>query len=411
MRSSGAVAVRQCAWVPGTRPIDIDLGLSRDGARYRQALLLVERDGVPWGLVDVPAPGGVVHGNLVEEAANAKVRSGRWPSIDNLTRDAPAIRLRVVIPTCNDANRVVRAVASLLRTPDADLEVVVVENRPRGSTVEKVLWSMFPDEPRLTYREEARPGLSRARNRGAEGATDGLIGFIDDDTVAHPFWTTAMRAAAAGDGERPVGVLAGRILPLGLENEAQLLFHRFTGFGEQDVGSIYRLDRPPDGNRLFPYAPGTFGSGACLCLPAPAFAALGGFDSRLGTGTPARGGEDLDMFVRALYAGFSVRYVPEAIIWHDHPDSLEELPTKVFGYGVGLAAMMTKHAVAGPDRIGFARRIPWGLRHLVDSHSTKNSSKFADFPWRFNVMQFLGLVVGPIGYARSTCQARAWSRQ
>jgi GT2 family glycosyltransferase len=410
MRSSGAVAVRQYAWVPGTRPIDIDLGLSRDGARYRQALLLVEFDGVPWGLLDVPAPDGVVHGNLVEKAANAKVRSGRWPSIERLTRDAPAIRLRVVIPTCNDAKRVVRAVASVLRTPDADLEVVVVENRPRGSTVEKVLWSTFPDEPRLTYREEARPGLSRARNRGAEGATDGLIGFIDDDTVAHPFWTTAMRAAAAGDGECPVGVLAGRILPLGLENEAQLLFHRFTGFGEQDVGSIYRLDRPPDSNRLFPYAPGTFGSGACLCLPAPAFAALGGFDSRLGTGTPARGGEDLDMFVRALYAGFSVRYVPEAIIWHDHPDSLEELPAKMFGYGVGLAAMLTKHAVAGPDRIGFARRIPWGLRHLVDSHSTKNSSKSAGFPLRFNVMEFLGLLVGPIGYSRSTRQARAWSR-
>ena len=411
MRSPGAVAVRQYEWVPGTRPIDINLGLSRDGARYERALLLVERGGVPWGLVEVPAPDGVVHGTLVEDAANAKVRSGRWSSVDSLAGDARATRLRVVIPTCNDAKRVVRAVASVLRTPDADLEVVVVENRPRGSTVEEVLWSTFPDEPRLSYREEARPGLSRARNRGAEGATDGLIGFIDDDTVAHPFWTSAMRAAAAGDGEIPVGVLAGRILPLGLENEAQLFFHRFTGFGEQDLGSIYRLDRPPNNNRLFPYAPGTFGSGACLCLPAPAFAALGGFDCRLGTGTPARGGEDLDMFVRALYAGFSVRYVPEAIIWHDHPDSLDELPAKVFGYGVGLAAMMTKHAVAGPDRIGFARRIPWGLRHLVDTHSTKTSSRAAGRPWRFNVVEFLGLLVGPIGYARSTRQARVWSRQ
>lgn len=408
--AESAIAVRQYKWLSGVPPVDIDLGVSRDGRVYRRALLLVERSGVPWGVVEVPAPDGVVRGRLVEEMAAAKINAGRWPAAASLVQDAPAVRLRVVIPTCQDAKRVVRAVASVLGAPDPDLEVVVVENRPRGSTVEGVLADTFPDEPRLSYREESRPGLSHARNCGAEGATHGLIGFLDDDVVAHRYWATAMRAAARGNGERPVGVMAGRILPLGLENQAQLIFHRFTGFGEQDLGRIYRLDRPPEGSRLFPYAPGMFGSGASLCLPAAAFSSLGGFDQHLGTGTPARGGEDLDVFVRALYAGYSVRYVPEAIIWHEHPDSLEGLPWKVFAYGAGLSAMMTKHAVAGPDRAGFARRIPSGLRHLVDPHSSKNSSKSADFPWRLTAMEALGLLAGPVGYARSRRQGRSRSR-
>ena len=168
---------------------------------------------------------------------------------------------------------VVRTVASVLRAPDPDLEVVVVENRPRGSTVKDVLADTFPYESRLSYRKEHRPGLSRTRNCGAEGTAEGLLGLLDDDIGVHPHWVTAMRAAARGDDERPIRVIAGRIVPLELDIEAQLLFHRSTGFGEQDLGSIYRLDRPPEGRRLFPSAPGRFGSGASPCRRASAVSA------------------------------------------------------------------------------------------------------------------------------------------
>jgi GT2 family glycosyltransferase len=400
-----AIAVRQYAWSPGETPVDLDLGVSRGGEPYRRALVLVERDGVPLGVLDVPTADGVVRGRVVEELAGAEVDSGRWRSPGDLGLDAPSIRLRVVIPTCNNAQRVVRAVASVLRGPDPDLEVVVVENRPRGSMVASALAEAFPHESRVSYREEPRPGSSRARNCGAEGAEDGLVGFLDDDVVAHPHWVGAMRAASA---ERPGGLATGRILPLRLENEAQLAFQRFTGFGEQDLGATYRLDDPPGGSRLFPYAPGAFGSGASLCLPVSAFAALGGFDIRLGTGIPAKGGEDLDILVRALYMGYVVTYVPQAVVWHEHPDSLEGLPSKAFAYGVGLSAMMTKHALDGPDRAGLARRVPVGLFHLAGLHARKQASGIVPSGQRLKkmeAMEVLGLLVGPVAYARSLRQA------
>ncbi len=404
--SEQPIAVRHFELGDGAPRQDIDLGVSREGRRYGRALVLVENDGIPWGVVEVPASGGVLSAEDVARETDARVASGAWLPATTLSADAPSTPLRVVVPTCRNPQRVVRAVASLLRGPDPNLEIVVVENRPTGSTVAQVLEETFPDEHRLSCRDEHRPGLSRARNCGAEGVGPGLVGFLDDDIVAHPLWVPAMRAAAAAPSPLPIGILAGRILPIGLENAAQLFFHRFTGFGEDDLPATYRLDDPPPGNGLYPYAPGMFGSGASLCFPTEAFAALGGFDERLGTGTPSRGGEDLDVFVRALYATLAVRYVPQAVIWHDHPDSLDGLPSKVYSYGFGLSAMLTKHAVAGPDRSGFLRRVPAGFRHFVDPESSKNASKSVDYPRRLALMEVLGVASGPVGYARSRWQSR-----
>jgi GT2 family glycosyltransferase len=405
--SDQPIAVRHYEAGDGADRADVVLGASREGFAYARALVLAEYHGVPWGVLDLRVPGGVLSGDAVTRAAEARVAAGMWPSPELLAHDAPSTRIRVVVPTCRNPQRVVRAVASLLRGPDPDLEIVVVENRPTGSTVARVLEETFPGESRVTCRDEHRPGLSRARNCGAEGAEEGLVGFLDDDIVAHPLWVPAMRAAAAGPDEAPVGVLAGRILPMGLENAAQLFFHRFTGFGENDLPATYRLDPPPDGNPLYPYAPGMFGSGASLCFPVDAFRAMGGFDERLGTGTPSRGGEDLDIFVRALYLGYAVRYVPQAVIWHDHPDSLEGLPSKIYSYGFGLSAMLTKHAVAGPDRVGFLRRIPSGVHHFMDPSSSKNASKSLDYPRRLALMELLGVAAGPVGYAKSCWRARS----
>ncbi len=311
--------------------------MSREGVRYERALVLVESGGIPWGVFELPAPGGVLSADDVATEADARVAAGVWPPGAALSIDAPATPLRVVVPTCRNPQRVVRAVASLLRGPDPHLEIVVVENRPTGSTIAQVLAETFPDEPRVSCRDEHRPGLSRARNCGAEGVGPGLVGFLDDDIVAHPLWVPAMRAAASAPSPLPIGILAGRILPIGLENAAQLFFHRFTGFGENDLPATYRLDDPPAGNGLYPYAPGMFGSGASLCLPTDAFAALGGFDERLGTGTPSRGGEDLDIFVRALYARLAVRYVPQAVIWRR--------PSRLVGWAAVKGVLVRVRAV------------------------------------------------------------------
>ena len=43
---------------------------------------------------------------------------------------------------------------------------------------------------------------------------------------------------------------------------------------------------------------------------------VGGFDERLGPGTPFPGAEDNDLGFRLLESGYRIIYVPEAVIWH-----------------------------------------------------------------------------------------------
>src|SRR6202008_2608445 len=67
---------------------------------------------------------------------------------------------------------------------------------------------------------------------------------------------------------------------------------------------------------LFPFRVGVYGSGANLAIRADRYWALGGFDEALGTGTAARGGEDLDLFLRLILAGQPLVYEPAAYLRH-----------------------------------------------------------------------------------------------
>ena len=101
---------------------------------------------------------------------------------------------------------------------------------------------------------------------------------------------------------------------------------------------------------------------------------LGGFANDLGAGTRARGGEDLDLYVRVLLARHLLVYEPAAVIWHRHPDGPQHLQREIFNYGVGLSAMMTKQMLDGHTR-AILGRVPAGLRFVRDPASRKNVRK------------------------------------
>ena len=256
--------------------------------------------------------------------------------------------ISVVIATCANPQMAVGCVESILAAVDGRFEVVVVENRPDRSTVADALAAAFPGDARIRYVEEHRPGLAWARNAGLEAARGELIAFTDDDVQIDRGWAPAVRAAFASAPE--VDCVTGLILPRELETAAQLLDERFASFGKGFERRTYSIDEPPSDQPLFPYTAGYFGSGANMTFRSSAIRALGGFDRALGTGTPARGGEDLDICVRLLHSGRRLTYEPAAMVWHRHPDTYAAVRRQVFGYGVGLGAMLGKHVACGPNR-------------------------------------------------------------
>ncbi|HSS05100.1 MAG TPA: glycosyltransferase [Solirubrobacterales bacterium] len=309
--------------------------------------------------------------------------------------------ISVVIPTCDSDSTLVRCIRSVLSSDYENFEVIVVDNRPKSTATRAALTTHFADDARVKYADEARPGSSYARNKGLSLAEGEIVAFADDDTVVDSGWLHAIAVAFTPE----VSCVTGLILPLTIDTPEQALFEQFAGFGKGLEDRSFLLDDNHN-DPLFPYAAGTFGSGANTALRKSVALKLGGFDGRLGAGTPACGGEELDIYIRLLLAGEEIVYSPSAVLFHEHPSDDRGLRRRVFNYGVGLTAMLTKQMVTGP-RIPLLRATPAGVRYLLDSRSRKNASRDRDYPRMLTVFERLGMLAGPLAFAFSARRAKA----
>ena len=157
---------------------------------------------------------------------------------------------------------------------------------------------------------------------------------------------------------------------------------------------------------MYPYAPGTIGSGANTILRRSVALELGGFEPTLGAGTLALGGEDLDLYMRLLLRGQAIAYEPSAIVWHEHPDGPQRLRSQVYRYGVGLGATFAKQLFRGPARRELLRAVPAGVRYGTDPQSRKNAAKGDDYPRSLDWLERAGVVAGPVAYALSATAGR-----
>jgi O-antigen biosynthesis protein len=380
------------------------LPVSRSGVAYRRVLVFLRRGGYPLGWIALPVSGdGEVSLEMLDDAFDqpdeASLSATDSPEKNSVVAHEMESLLSVVVATCANVDSVIRCVEGIQASVTGPFEIIVVENRPAHSTVERALAERFGGDERIRYVEEHRPGLSWARNAGLSAARGELVAFTDDDVVVDPAWVGAIRAAFAGTPE--VGCVTGLILPLELETPAQLLVERFASFGKGFAPRIYSLDTPPADQPLFPYTAGYFGSGANMAFRTSVLRDLGGFDPVLGTGTRARGGEDLDICIRLLQAGSRLAYEPRSIVWHRHPETLPRLRRQVFDYGAGLGAMLGKHLLTGPNRWTILSRAPQGLRYYTDPKSRKNAMRDTTFPRSLNRRERTGLLYGPIAYLAS----------
>jgi GT2 family glycosyltransferase len=398
-----------------------DLHLSYGSQDYRSLLAVVRLAEYPIGVATFPLDCGRVTrsqlaGGLARqlgaELDEAYARRDVTPlSVFPTALDpcdgvdtAPPASISVVVATCSNPGPLERCLRSILRCDYGDFEVIVVENRPRGSETPRMLIERFPREDRLRYVEEPKASGSLARNAGLANAEGEIVAFTDDDVVVDRLWLRASASALRGASQ--VACVTGLILPLKLESETQLLLEQFAGFGKGFVPVTYQLPQSCEENPLLPYAAGALGSGANIVMLTSVARELGGFDPALGPATPARGGEDLDLLVRVLRRGYALSYEPKAMIWHEHPTGSSRLRRQVYRYGIGLGAMLGKQFIAGPRRRDFLRAIPPGVRYLRDPGSRKNARKPTGYPRELTWLERLGMLIGPVLYLASALMAQ-----
>lgn len=390
---------------------DLFVGTSEQGDPCRRMLVLLRKQGRPLGWASLAVcSDGRVSPLALQRLLGADALAGDdrviegSPGLELPPGGAPAdASISVVIATCADVQATRHCVTSILSSDTEPREVIVVENRPQHSQVREALRLEFGSDERVRYVQEHSPGLASARNAGLRVARGELVAFTDDDVSVDRSWLTALCDAFACTD---VDCVTGLIAPLEFTTPTQLLVERFASYGKGFDARIYSLRAPPPDEPLFPYAAGHFASGANMAFRTRALRELGGFDPALGTGTPSRGCEDLDICIRLLQDERRLMYEPRAIIWHRHPDTPDGLRRRAFDYGAALGALLTKHGVLGHDRRGIASRALRGARYFLSPHSRKNAARDAAFPRALKRLELAGVFYGPIAYLASRLRTR-----
>ncbi|MGE2835272.1 glycosyltransferase family 2 protein [Mycobacterium sp. SMC-4] len=303
--------------------------IARQSQGYRHARVLVRHAQRPLAFVEAP---------IVDGRVNVSVRPER-PDVPATEPEMPPIS--VVVCTRDRPDQLTDALKSVLLLDYPDFEVVVVDNAARTAATADVVTQL--GDARVRRIAEPIPGLSVARNTGLRSARHDIVAFTDDDVVVDRGW---LRGLAHGFDRDPQITCVSGLVPTGeLRTAAQAYFDQRVSWAGSLEPRVYRMSDPPEDQPLFPFQVGRFGTGANFAVRRKRVLELGGFDHALGAGTPAQGGEDLDMFFRVLTQGDALATEPSAIVWHRHRSDSDALLSQARGYGRGLGAWLTKVAL------------------------------------------------------------------
>jgi glycosyltransferase involved in cell wall biosynthesis len=320
----------------------------------------------------------------------------------------------VVVCTLGREPRLVDTVRAVLAQTHRTLELVVVDNDPVSGRTAGLLADLHADERMRVVLQPVR-GLSAARNAGLAAARGEVVAFTDDDAVPDPTWLAELLSVLRDDRDGQVAAVTGRVVATETRNAEQRWFEESGVFDKGLERTVWSL-RPAEDHGLgeqgphslfFPYTAGEMGTGNNMLFRTAALRDLGGFDEALGAGSPARGGEDLDVFRRVVLAGHVLVYTPQALVRHHHRETYEALQSQMFGYGVGMAASLTKVVLdGGSAALDVLRCLPLGVYTLLSPGSSKNVKIPPDTPAALVRWELLGYLAGPFLYLYSRVASR-----
>lgn len=375
-------------------------------AGHRHARVLVRAHGRPLGYVNFDTPPGSLTSGDVRSAAAAALGDFVNPDAPDEIIDTP--RASVIVCTRDHTDLLTSCLDRIQALDYPDFEVLVVDNAPSNEETRELLERICALDSRFRYLRQERPGLSAARNAGLAAARGEILAFTDDDVLVDRNWLTEI--ARAFRSEPGIGCVTGLVATAAIETSAEGYFDaRSPSWSARMTSERYDLRGRDDGSPLFPYSAGVFGTGANLALAREAMDRVGEFDEALGAGTKTRGGEDLDIFVRVLRAGYTIAYEPASLVWHQHRADDDALRSQLYGYGTGLTAYLTKYLANPATSLDIARRVLAGLTRMRSIRTTTEARMLdrVQAPagaWQAEVR---GYFAGPALYARARWATRA----
>jgi GT2 family glycosyltransferase len=253
---------------------------------------------------------------------------------------------------------------SLAECAPAPLEILVIDQSD-DATSAAVVAGMRSAAPQIVHFPDGGRGQARARNLGLARARAPLIAYTDDDCTAAPDWAGALADALDG----PVAGALGRTLLGDLGWRPGLAHGGSTHHGAAPARFALDLgERETSGGRGRPHVnPLMIGSGNNMAFRRALFEQIGGFDERLGPGARAHAADDSELLYRALRAGHTLAYAPDALIYHHSWLDARAFQRHRYGYFVGAGLFLTDYALRG-DRMALwllLRRLRWECAALA----------------------------------------------
>ncbi len=230
----------------------------------------------------------------------------------------------VIIAAYNEEKVIRRTVESILASDYPDLEIVVVDDGSKDSTL-AVLEQCFYDQPRVTILTQANAGKSAALNRAIAAARHEILVAVDADTL---FAKDTIARLARHFHDPGVAAVSGNAR---VGNRHNWL----TRF--QSIEYIYgfNLDRRAlDLVNAIPVVPGAVGA-----WRRSAILEAGGFRHD----TLA---EDTDITLTIRRAGYAIRYEEAAIAYTEAPEDIQSLAKQRFRWAFGTLQAAWKHREA-----------------------------------------------------------------
>jgi GT2 family glycosyltransferase len=236
--------------------------------------------------------------------------------------------------------------------PDGFEIVVVDSGSPPAAAAEIAALTATMPNARLVRLD--RPGISIARNAGAQAARGDYVAYLDDDAVTMPDWVEQIRRVILEE-ERPPAVLGGRVVPLW---ERPLP----PWWPDSLRGILSIIEIQARGEYRTPDLPAWMAPWAVnMVVERAALLEAGGFDERLGRhGELLLSDEDVQLAWRLQDAGRPARYDSRIVVRHSiQADRLspEWLTSRL--YWQGFSTVVTRRLMRDAPAVWreFGRRL------------------------------------------------------
>lgn len=256
----------------------------------------------------------------------------------------------VLVCTCNRKDNVIPTVRSVQACGYDRFELFVLD-QSSGDETERALADLVSQDRRLNYVRLSRPSKPRALNSGRALAQGRYILLTDDDCEVTPGWAAAMVAVFEADPR--IGCVYGDVCA-GPFDPAKGYIPVCRIERSHAIFAVSDLLRMPGWQN--------FGIGANMAVRADVLSRIGGWDPEIGPGARFGSGDDIDVAVRVLRAGYGIGFSERSRTIHHGFRYWESATRDQERYGFGMGAAFAKYLRCRTYYPGPLRLVGDGLR-------------------------------------------------